>query len=199
MADVEEEEAPPETVDDPNNGNEAEEDLNGEGEDGDEEQVEEEQESEEEEKDLFELLDESAEEDEEEQAIYQEYLEVVKEIDTQNLVIQELKAKSCQLMNKKCKTYEDKQEYKRLRACQDQGDIRLRSLVNRAIQLQNFGSPRQYRDIEMELTEVEQSYFFTALQSTFSFTCPTHSDGESCQGCFFSDSSSDSDDGLCCS
>ncbi|XP_017126834.1 uncharacterized protein LOC108145776 [Drosophila elegans] len=185
MADVEEEEAPSETVDDQNNGNEAEEDLKGEGEDGDEEQVEEEQESEEE-KDLFELLD-------------QEYLEVIKEIDTQNLVIQELKAKSCQLMYKKCKTYEDKQEYKRLRACQDQGDIHLRSLVNRAIQLQNFGSPRQYRDIEMELTDVEQSYFFTALQSTFSGTCPTPSEDESCQGCCFSDSSSDSDDGLCCS
>ncbi|XP_016969192.2 cilia- and flagella-associated protein 251 [Drosophila rhopaloa] len=202
MADVEEEEAPPETVDDQNGEQEAKEDLEGKGEDENEdadEQGEEEQESEEEEKDLFELLNESEEDDEEEQAMYKEYLEVIKEIDTQNMIIKDLKAESTRLMYKKCKTYKDKQEYKRLRACQDQEDIHLRALVNRAIQLQNFGSPRRYGDVEMEVTETEQSYFFTALQSSSSGTCIVHSDAESCQECCFLDSDSDSDYAPCCS
>jgi len=193
MADVEEEEAPPETEDEQNEGEEAEEDLDGDGEDEDQEGEEEEQ-SEEEEEDPFELLDESEAEDEEQQAMYKEYLEVVKEIDAQNLVIRELKAKSTRLMYKKCKTFRDKQEYKRLRACQEQEDIHLRALVNRAIQLQNFGSPRRYGDVELELTEADHSYFFTGLQSSF------HTDCESCSVCCFSESDldSDSDDDPCC-
>ncbi|XP_016933644.3 uncharacterized protein [Drosophila suzukii] len=193
MADVEEEEAPPETEDEQIEGDEAEEDLDGEGEDEDQEGEEEEQ-SQEEEEDPFELLDESEAEDEEQQAMYKEYLEVVKEIDAQNLVIRELKAKSTRLMYKKCKTFRDKQEYKRLRACQEQEDIHLRALVNRAIQLQNFGSPRRYGDVELELTEADHSYFFTGLQPS------SYTDCESCSVCCFSESDldSDSDDDPCC-
>ncbi|XP_043950786.1 cilia- and flagella-associated protein 251 [Drosophila biarmipes] len=191
MADVEEE-VPPEAEEEQNEGAEAEEDLDAEGEDDDEEGAEEE-ESEEEEADPFELLDESEAEDEEQQAMYKEYLEVVKEIDAQNLVIRELKAKSTRLMCKRCKTFRDKQEYRRLRACQEQEDIHLRALVNRAVQLQNFGSPRRYGDVELEFTEAEQSYFFTGLQPSFSGACPSNSEDESSQGCCFSESDSDSD------
>ncbi|KAH8349578.1 hypothetical protein KR084_002230 [Drosophila pseudotakahashii] len=197
MADVEEEEAPPLAEDGQNEGAEAEEDLEAEDEDaGEDEEGEEEEESEEEEKDLFELLNESEEEDEEQQAMYKEYLEVVKEIDDQNSILRELKAKSTQLMFKKCKTFRDKQEYRRLRACREQEDIHLRALVNRAIQLQNFGSPRRYEGIELEFTEADRCYFYTGVQSTHS----SYSDDDSCNVCCFqdSDSDSDSDDDLCC-
>ncbi|XP_017010580.2 uncharacterized protein [Drosophila takahashii] len=195
MADVEEEEAPPLAEDEQNEGAEEDEgDLEGEGEDSEEDQ-EGEEESEEEEKDLFELLNESEEEDEEQQAMYKEYLEVVKEIDDQNSILRELKAKSTRLMFKKCKTFRDKQEYRRLRACREQEDIHLRALVNRAIQLQNFGAPRRYEGIELEFTEADRCYFYTGIQSPLPGTYSS-----SCNVCCFSDSDSDSDSGddLCC-
>ncbi|EDV49993.1 uncharacterized protein LOC6544716 [Drosophila erecta] len=190
MADLEEEEAPIDVDDEQNEGQEAAKDLEGEGED-DEQDVEVEDELEVEEKDLFEILNESDEDDEEQQAMYKEYLDVVKAIDVQNTIIKELKAKSTRLMCKKCKTYGDKQEYKRLRVCQEQEEIHLKVLVNRAMYLQNFGSPRRYRDVEMEVTEDEQTYFFTELQSTFSGSCHTYSVDEY-------ESDSESDDALCC-
>ncbi|XP_017066303.1 uncharacterized protein LOC108104638 [Drosophila eugracilis] len=195
MADVEEEEAPPE--DGQIEGQEGEEDLEVEGE-SDEEVGEEEAESENEE-DPFELLNESEPEDEEQKAMYKEYLEVIKDIDAQNLVIRDLKEMATRLMNKKCKTFKDKQEYKQLRACQEQQDIHLKTLINRAIQLQNFGSRRRYRGLEMEVTEDETS-FFTGLQPSFSSGCPASSGDESCQACCFStsESDSDSDGGYCC-
>ncbi|XP_043646586.1 pescadillo homolog [Drosophila teissieri] len=190
MADVEEEEAPRDVDDVQNEGQEAAEDLEGESED-DEQDVEVEDEFEVEEKDPFELLNESDEDDEEQQAMYKEYLEVVNAIDTQNAIIKELKAKSTRLMFKKCKTYGDKKEYKRLRVCQEREEIHLKVLVNRAMHLQNFGSPRRYRDVEMEVTEDEQRFFFTELQSTFSGSCPIYSTDEY-------ESDSESDDALCC-
>ncbi|XP_017057716.1 pescadillo homolog [Drosophila ficusphila] len=194
MADVEEEEPPAEVIDEQNEGQEVDEDLEGEdkveGADNDDEnEAEGEEESEEEEKDLFELLGESEGEDEEERAMYKEYLEVVEQIDAQNQVIKDLRAMSTRLMCKKCKTYKDKQEYKQLRCCQEQEELHLRVLVNRTIQLQNFGSPRRYGDLEMELTEADESYFRTALQPSCSEVCCCYSDF---------DSDSDSESYGCC-
>lgn len=189
MSDVEQE-ASGDVDNEQNEGQEAAEDFEGEGE-GDEQDVEEEDKFEVEEKDPFELLNESDEDDEEQQAMYKEYQEVVNAFDAQNRIIKELKAKSNRLMFKKCKTYRDKQEYKQLRVCQEHEEIHLKVLVNRAMHLQNFGSPRRYRDIEMEVTEDEKSYFYTELQSTLSGFCPTDSADEY-------ESDSESDNGLCC-
>ncbi|KAH8347106.1 hypothetical protein KR059_005312, partial [Drosophila kikkawai] len=157
-------------------------------EDGDEEQEQEqeqEQSSSEEEKDPFELLDESEPDDEEEQAMYKEYLGVIKEIDDQNLAIQDLNAIATQLRCKRCKTYKDREEYKRLRICQEQQDIHLRQLINRAARLQNFGSRRLYGEVEMEVTDAEQSCFFAGLATTSLPACPLTEDEEDCcnKGC----------------
>ncbi|KAH8297640.1 hypothetical protein KR054_004659, partial [Drosophila jambulina] len=167
MADVEAEEEAPVEQQPGEERDEADEALEGEEEDepegGEEEQ---ESPSSEEEIDPFELLDESEPDDEEEQAMYKEYLEVIKEIDAQNLLIQDLKALGNQLRCKRCKTYKDIAEYKRLRISQEQQDIHLRQLINRAARLQNFGSRRLYGELEMELTDAEESCFFMGLAST---------------------------------
>ncbi|XP_020808705.1 nonsense-mediated mRNA decay protein 2 [Drosophila serrata] len=198
MADVEAEEEVPLEQQPGQDEGEADETL--EGEDEDEPEGEEEEElSSGEEKDPFELLDESESDDEEEQAMYKEYLDLIKEIDAQNLVIHDLKAMATELRCKRCKTYKDKEEYKHLRICQEQHDIHLQQLINRATRLQNFGSRRLYGELEMELTDAEESFFFTGLASTSLTACATFKDEENCcnRGCPFcweSDSDSDSKD-----
>ncbi|KAH8316956.1 hypothetical protein KR074_009491, partial [Drosophila pseudoananassae] len=183
MADVEEEEAPPDVGDEQPEAEEDEEAVEGEELDGEDAGEEEDEGSEGEEEDLFELLIESESEDEEERAMYQEYLEVVNAVDAQNLVIQGLKDRAAVLMGKQCKTFKDKEEYKRLRRCMEQEDIYLRTLINRAVQLQNFGSRRMYGSVAMETTEAESS-FFTGLPTSF----PSMVDEECCLN-----------KGLCCS
>lgn len=190
MADVEEEEAPPDLGDEQPEGEEDEEAVEGEELEGEDAGEEEDEGSEGEEEDLFELLVESESEDEEERAKYQEYLAVINAVDVQNLVIQGLKDRAAVLMGKQCKTYRDKEEYKRLRICMEQEDINLRALINRAVQLQNFGSRRLYGAVEMETTEAESS-FFTGLPTSF----PSMESEECClnKGLCCSDSESDSD------
>ncbi|KAH8378864.1 hypothetical protein KR009_001835 [Drosophila setifemur] len=198
MADAEEEEAPQDPGDGPAPAEEDEEAVDGEDEEETDEGEEEEAASEEE--DPFEMLDESEEDDEVERAMYREYLEVVKEIDGQNLVIKKLKTRADELMYKRCKTFRDKQDFKALRKCLEQEDIHLRALIIRAMQLQNFGSRRLYGDVELELTNDEQNYFTGAPSSIISdnekccvnkgMCCCSDSDSDT-------DSDSDSDEGLC--
>ncbi|KAH8260701.1 hypothetical protein KR038_008952 [Drosophila bunnanda] len=200
MADVEPEEEAPLEQQPGQNEEEADEALDGEDEekpDGEDENQG--SSSSGEEKDLFELLDESEPDDEEEQAMYKEYLDVTKEIDAQNLVIHDLKAMATELRCKMCKTYKDKEEYKRLRICQDQQEIRLQQLINRAARLQNFGSRRVYGELEIELTHAEESWFLTGLASTSFTACSSFKDEEKCPNrgcpcCWESDSDSDSKD-----
>ncbi|EDV38668.2 uncharacterized protein Dana_GF24900 [Drosophila ananassae] len=190
MADVEEEEAPPDLGDEQPEGEEDEEAVEAEELEGEDAGEEEDEGSEGEEEDLFELLVESESDDEEERAMYQEYLAVINAVDAQNLVIQELKDRAAVLMAKQCKTFRDKEEYKRLRTCMEQEDFNLRTLINRAVQLQNFGSRRMYGAVEMQTTEAEGS-FFTGLPTSF----PAMQSEECClnKGLCCSDSDSDSD------
>lgn len=146
-------------------------------EDGEEEEQES---SEKEEEDAFELLNESEPDDVEEQAMYKEYLEVLKDIDAQNMLIQDLKAKATQLKCKRCQTFRDRKEYKQLRICQEQQDVHLQTLINRAALLQNFGSRRLYGDVEMELTEAEQCCFINRPPISSIPKCSLSSDDEEC-------------------
>ncbi|KAH8242516.1 hypothetical protein KR032_010330 [Drosophila birchii] len=192
MADAEAEEEAPQ---DQQLGEEKEEEMDEtlEGEDEGEESEGGEEEEQESEEGLFELLNESESDDEQEQAMYKEYLEVIKEIDAQNLVIQNLKAMATELRCKKCQTHKDREEYKRLRICQEQQDIHLRQLINRAAQLQNFGSRRLYEELEMELTDNEENSFLTGLAST-SLAGEEKCCNRGCPCCRWeSDSSSDSE------
>ncbi|KAH8274944.1 hypothetical protein KR018_001774 [Drosophila ironensis] len=188
MADGEDEVVGPPFDDDGEEAVEGEDELDGE-EEGEEEDIE----SEAEEVDPFELLNESDEEDEEQRAMYKEYLQVIDAIDAQNKVVQDLKAQTAALRDKRCKTYRDKEDIKRLRICQRQEETHLRVLMNQAVALQNFGSRRCYRDVELEVTEDEQYNFLTGTSNPLPL--PASRSDECCvnKGMCCTDSDSDSD------
>ncbi|XP_030375543.1 histone H3.v1 [Scaptodrosophila lebanonensis] len=126
---------------------------------------EEEDEQEEIEEDPFELLDDESQESDEQKRKYKEYLELVKEIDLQNSRILDLKVRASLLRHKNCPTSKDQREYQRLRVNQEQENVKLRNMINRAMQLQNYGSRRIYGDVMMATTDFEEDIFVAgALQ-----------------------------------
>ncbi|XP_022214178.2 acidic leucine-rich nuclear phosphoprotein 32 family member B [Drosophila obscura] len=139
-----------------------------------------EEEEQDDEEDPFEHLDLNDEDNEEEQSLYKEYLSLIKEINCQNGIIQELKDRSNELKQKKCRSGNESQELQRLRMCQEQENIRLRTMINRAVQLQNFGSRRLYGEVELEITESEQTVFLAGVQFA-DVQCPSSSVGDGCQ------------------
>ncbi|KAH8369644.1 hypothetical protein KR093_000409, partial [Drosophila rubida] len=154
MADVEEEAAPAEGGEE----NEEVEEAKPEEEEEGPEEIEEEA-FEEAQADPFERLDEESEDNEEQNRMYREYLDLTKQIDCQKRVIENLKERKNELMERQCQTRRDKAEIKKLRTCLDQENIKLHTMTNRAVQLQNFGSGRLYGDIELPMDEQEQSMF----------------------------------------
>ncbi|XP_068151025.1 myosin heavy chain, clone 203 [Drosophila tropicalis] len=106
--------------------------------------------------DLFSRLGESSE-DPEHKRMYMEYLALIKEIDCQNKLIQDIKTQVMEMCGKPCKTRNELREIKKLRICMEQENIKLRVMLNRAMQLQNFGSPRHYRELTMVTTVDEDN------------------------------------------
>ncbi|EDW33022.1 GL16091 [Drosophila persimilis] len=148
-----------------------------------------------EEEDPFEHLDSNGEDTEEEQSLYREYLSLIKEIDCQNGIIQDLKNRSTELKQKACRSRSESHELQRLLLCQEQENIRLRTLINRAVQLQNFGSRRLYGEVELEITDSEQTVFLAGAELA-NMRCPSYSKTASVAGSWQLDSDSD-DDGFC--
>ncbi|XP_062135002.1 keratin, type I microfibrillar 48 kDa, component 8C-1 [Drosophila sulfurigaster albostrigata] len=109
--------------------------------------------------DPFELLNEDTEDNEEQERMYREYLDLTKQIDCQKNIINNMLARKMNLIDQQCKTRKDKADLKKLRICIDQENIKLHTMTNRAIQLQNFGSARLYGDIELPIDEFEQNIF----------------------------------------
>ncbi|KAH8301948.1 hypothetical protein KR044_001246, partial [Drosophila immigrans] len=109
--------------------------------------------------DPFELLNEDTEDNEEQERMYREYLDLTKQIDCQKNLINNLMARRQDLTDQQCKTRKDKADIKKLRLCLNQENIKLHTMTNRAMQLQNFGSARLYQDIELPIDESEQNMF----------------------------------------
>lgn len=106
--------------------------------------------------DLFSRLGESSD-DPEKKRMYMEYLALIKEIDCQNKIIRDIKAQVMDMCATPCKTRNELREIKRLRICMEQENIKLHTMMNRAVQLQNFGSHRHYRELTMTTTVDEDN------------------------------------------
>ncbi|KAH8415716.1 hypothetical protein KR222_010728 [Zaprionus bogoriensis] len=125
------------------------------GEEAEDEDVQDEQSAE----DPFELLDESEEDNEEQRLMYREYLDLIKQIDCQNALIDDMKERMQDIQATPCATRQDRAEFQRLRNCIDQENIKLHTMMNRIIQLQNNGSARLYSDIELAITAPSETNF----------------------------------------
>ncbi|ALC38841.1 CG3213 [Drosophila busckii] len=101
--------------------------------------------------DLFSRLGSSSD-DPEQKRMYMEYLALIKEIDCQNKIIQDIKAEVVDMCGKPCKTRNELREIKRLRICMEQENIKLHTMMNRAVELQNYGSHRHYRELNLTTT-----------------------------------------------
>lgn len=132
----------------------------------------EEKESSEDEVDLFELLGEEDEESEEQQLMYREYLELAKEIECQNELINDMKDRIRELQMEPCLTPRDKAEIKRLNKCIAQEYIRLDTMINRIMQLQNFGSARLYDGMELAMSVPEENMFDNRNNQQGGSVCP---------------------------
>ncbi|EDW76947.1 uncharacterized protein Dwil_GK18914 [Drosophila willistoni] len=150
-------------------------------------------ESEEEADDPHEHLDENDEDNTEERQMYQEYLHLIKQIDEQNAIIHDLKMSLNALKCQICKSQRDEKNYRRLAICQEQEHIKLRIMMNRAVQLQNFGSRRHYDDIEWEITDVEHDSFIIGSQMNM-FSCPSLDKQSQAQACLHTGTDFDDDD-----
>lgn len=106
--------------------------------------------------DLFSRLGESSD-DPEQRRMYHEYLALIKEIDCQNRIIQDIKMQVMDMCERPCKTRNELREIKRLRICMEQENIKLHTMMNRAVKLQNFGSRRHYRELNMTTTVDEDN------------------------------------------
>ncbi|CAD6998105.1 unnamed protein product [Ceratitis capitata] len=101
--------------------------------------------------DIFSYLGESSD-DPEQKRRYMEYLSLIKEIECQNQMVDDIKAQIMELCAKPCKTKCELRDIKRLRVCMEQEIIKLRCLMNKAMELQNFGSKRRYHEIQLATT-----------------------------------------------
>ncbi|XP_064548760.1 glutamic acid-rich protein [Drosophila montana] len=152
------------------------------------------------EEDPFELLDEESEDNEVEERMYREYIDLMKQIDSQNGVINDLKERSYELRDKPCQTRNDKAEYKRLRICLNQENIKLNTMMNRAVQLQNNGSKRLYGSIELATSGFEDNLLNSSSGCRKASKCPASTSRprtaqEICDA--LDDSESNSDEGCC--
>ncbi|XP_002012041.3 uncharacterized protein LOC6586428 [Drosophila mojavensis] len=195
MADAGEEEAPEgEAVET------AEEDEKAEAAAEEQEEAVDEDKADESEVDPFELLDETSEDNEEEHRMYREYLDLTKEIDCQNAIINDLKERTRDLCENPCKTYKERNEIKQLLNCLDKEKIKLNIMINRAMQLQNFGSKRAYGAIELATTTIEENLLRSAVSCSKTIKCASANSKpktaqEICDA--LDDSDSDSDDDCC--
>lgn len=101
--------------------------------------------------DIFSHLGESSD-DPEQKRRYMEYLSLIKEIECQNQMVDDIKAQIVELCAKPCKTKCEMKDIKRLRVCMEQEIIKLRCLMTKAMELQNFGSRRRYHEIPLATT-----------------------------------------------
>lgn len=122
--------------------------------------------------DLFELLDEEDEDSEDQQLMYREYIELIKEIDCQNTLINDMKDRIRDLQMEPCLTPMDKKEIKQLTSCIAQEYIRLDTMMNRMMQLQNYGSARLYADTELAISVPEESLFYNRQTEQDGSVCP---------------------------
>ncbi|XP_023165364.2 uncharacterized protein LOC111595742 [Drosophila hydei] len=125
------------------------------------------------EEDPFELLDESSEDNEEEKLMYREYLDLTKEIDCQNAIINDLKEQTRDLCENPCRTHQDKANLKKILICLDQEKIKLKTMIRRAIHLQNNGSKRAYGDIELATSFIEENLLQTSISCSKTIKYPS--------------------------
>ncbi|XP_054742589.1 uncharacterized protein LOC129247479 [Anastrepha obliqua] len=109
------------------------------------------EEAEEASEDIFSHLGESSD-DPEQKRRYMEYLSLIKEIECQNQMVADIKAQIMELCAKPCKTRCEMRDIKKLRVCMEQEIIKLNCLMTKAMELQNFGSRRRYREIPIVTT-----------------------------------------------
>ncbi|XP_017487633.1 PREDICTED: axoneme-associated protein mst101(2) [Rhagoletis zephyria] len=101
--------------------------------------------------DQFSYLGEASD-DPEQKRRFMEYLSLIKEIECQNQMVEDIKAKIMELCAKPCKTKCEMKDIKRLRVCMEQELIKLQCLMTKAMELQNFGSRRRYPGIAIATT-----------------------------------------------
>lgn len=109
----------------------------------------------------YERLDKMDEYSEEQQLMYREYFDLTNQIDCQNELINDMKDRIRDLQLEPCLTRKDLQECMRLQICIGQENIKLATMMNRIMQLQNNGPARLYDDIELAISGPEESSFFS--------------------------------------
>lgn len=83
---------------------------------------------------------------------YIEYIAVVKEIETQNKIIQKIKKDMHELCCKPCRTKCDERDIRALRCCYTEESEKLTCLMQKAIQLQSLDPSRNFKNINLETT-----------------------------------------------
>lgn len=107
----------------------------------------------------YERLDKMDEYSEEQQLMYREYFDLTNQIDCQNELINDMKDRIRDLQLEPCLTRKELQECMRLQICIGQENIKLDTMMNRIMQLQNNGPARLYEDIELAISGPEESNF----------------------------------------
>lgn len=88
---------------------------------------------------------------------YKEYKRLVTDINYQNELLEQIKCKIKAITQKKCPTPSEKKDLKELHLWLEQEMKKLRTLIERAIHLQNFGSKRQYKEFQLATTYDEDN------------------------------------------
>ena len=94
----------------------------------------------------------SSNEDPEKQRSYKEYKRLVRDINHQNELLERIKSQIHDITQKSCPTPSEKKDLKKLYEWLEQEMQKLRSLIERAIHLQNFGSRRRYKEFPLVTT-----------------------------------------------
>uniref|UniRef100_A0A1B0G185 Uncharacterized protein n=1 Tax=Glossina morsitans morsitans TaxID=37546 RepID=A0A1B0G185_GLOMM len=105
----------------------------------------------------------------EKQRNYNEYKRLVVEIKCQNEIIERVKTQIQDTACKPCITICEQKELRCLQECLEQEMHKLRCLINKAMHLQNFGSRRHYKEIQLVTTFDEDqmapiSYYCDTMQ-----------------------------------
>ncbi|XP_075153593.1 uncharacterized protein LOC142227129 [Haematobia irritans] len=87
---------------------------------------------------------------------YKEYKRLEKEIRCQNTTIKEIKSNIAEIECKSCLTKCDENRLKELYKCMEQETKKLNCLAKKAMRLQNFGSHRHYKEIELVQPFIEK-------------------------------------------
>lgn len=160
---------------------------------------------EEEEEETHELEDEGADytplgsDDPENARKYKEYKRLVKEIHFQNETIETIKAQINDINCKSpCPTKEERKQLKNLYDCMEQEMQKARCLTNKAMQLQNFGSKRHYKEIDMVTTFDEDNMVSipqtcATLQVQTLARAPTNAEPDTCWRASGGDTTSEMD------